>query len=494
MRTVVLSVAILAILAAPVLAQRGGGRGGDDGGRGRGGPGGGFGGGPPGGGFGGGTPGGGFGRGGGDRGGGGGFDIAGMISRYDSNKNGMIDPSENTGMAAMMLSRMAQRDPSIDTSKPIPISKLTDAINRARSGGTGGGPPSSGGGGSSSSSSNEPELLVPDFSLGSEPMVPEGFGATNSALFSVKVEERDIKEGEERIRRYDTNKDGKLSKEELRSGRWSDDPMQYDRNKDGFLTATELASRYANRRVAESERREEWSRGREGGGSGWGRGGGESGGWGRSGGSDGWSKSGDNKKREVGRFGDAKSYRLNDSEGGDDLPAALARMDKNGDGTVRMNEFSQKWNQDVLAAFQKFDMNKDGVITAQESNAALETGVRLDDDIFSGSSSSYASKSRDNGDSGKDDRRGDRGSRDSSSSSSESRVKKPSSIGKSDPKNAEYVEWAKKQISKYDKDGNGELTKSEWERMIIKPVGADADGNGVITVEEYAQFRAAKSR
>jgi hypothetical protein len=54
------------------------------------------------------------------------------------------------------------------------------------------------------------------------------------------------------------------------------------------------------------------------------------------------------------------------------------------------------------------------------------------------------------------------------------------------------LEYAKRQIGKYDLNGDGMLTKSEWEKMIIKPTGADANGDGVITAEEYAAFRAKK--
>ena len=475
-RTLSVSLSLILVLlwSASSMAQRGGGdRGGRGGGGERGGPGGGFGGGPPGGGFG--------GRGGGDRGGfggsRGGFDPSAMISRLDRNGNGTIDPEENTGFAAAMISRLAQRDPSIDTSKPIPISKLSASVSAAaasRGGGERGGPPSS------TPASSEPELLVPDFSPDVEPALPEGFGAINDALFSVKVEDRDIKEGEERIRRYDRNKDGKLSAEELRAGRWSDDPMQYDRNKDGMLTATELASRYANRRVAEEERRQQWS---SRGGSSWGRGNSTGGSpWSRSGGNDGWSKSGDkDKKKKEERFGDAKSYRFSEAGGSSraELPAFLARMDKNGDNQVVMAEFSQKWNASTLKEFLKWDLNNDGVIIASESNAALNSGARVNDDVIS-------SASRSNSGSSSGSSRSSRGG-----ASSTPRTPKPSGVAKSNAADPEVLAWAEKMIKKYDKNGDGELTKDEQAKMFIKPPPeADANGDGVLNVQEYAQFRA----
>ena len=54
------------------------------------------------------------------------------------------------------------------------------------------------------------------------------------------------------------------------------------------------------------------------------------------------------------------------------------------------------------------------------------------------------------------------------------------------------MEWAQRQIAKYDLNRDSQLTANEWEKMIIKPTGADGNGDGVITVEEYAAFRAKK--
>ncbi len=379
-----------------------------------------------------------------------------MIRRFDTNGNNMIDPSEAQGPAQFFLQRMASRNPNIDLSKPIPIDKLGAEINAMRGGGPSGGDSDPRSRGGSSSSAPELELLVPDFSSDVEMTPPEGFGAA-SAIYAVRVEDRDKKEAEERMRRYDRDRNGQLSREELGSGRWSDDPMQYDRNRDGQLSASELAVRYANRRLAEQERRSaSGSTGERDRGS-WGRGGDS--GWGRGG--DDWrrSDSRDKKESEVSRFGEAKSYRL--SSGSDDkisgLPDFFARSDANGDGQVMMNEFSSSWNQETLAEFQKWDLNRDGIILPSECATALDRGSRV------GNSSSG-----------------------STSTATRSTASSKPAIG------GTQMEWAKRQIQKYDQNRDGQLTAKEWENMLIKPVGADANGDGVLTVEEYAAFRARK--
>ncbi|MEZ6137614.1 MAG: EF-hand domain-containing protein [Pirellulaceae bacterium] len=483
MRSLITALTLIVLMFSTAFAQRGGGdesggrasRGGFGGGGfggggfpgGAGGTRGGFpGGGFPGGGFpGGGFPGGGFPgggdrgsrgggfpgapTGGGDRGGrggspGGGFNPADMVRRFDSNGNNMIDPSEAQGPAQFFLQRMAQNNPKIDLTKPVPIDLLTGEIEKMRGGG----------GDSGSPASDEPQLLVPDFSLSVVPQPVAGFAAEGS-LYSVKIEERDIKEAEERLRRYDSNKDGVLSGDELRAGRWGDDPMQFDRNRDGKLSASELAVRYANRRVTEEEQRATASQQRS------------RGGWGGAPATGGWTRgdSTDDKQEEQSRFGDAKSYRmasadqkLNSIKG---LPDFFARSDADGDGQVMMSEFSTAWSTEKLEEYFKWDLNSDGVITARECLAALEGGAR----VSSSGDSAPASNSASTASGG------------SSSSGGGGSV--------------EY-EWAQRQISKYDKNGDKQLTASEWDAMIIKPDGADSNGDGVITVDEYAAFRAKK--
>ena len=424
-------------------------------------PGGGF----PGGGFpGGGFPGGGF-PGGGDRGSrgsiGGGFNPADMLSRFDRNNNKMIDPEEAEGPARFFLERLAASNPKIDLKRPVPLDLLTSEMDKLR-----------GGSGSTSASGQpaKPELLVPDFSLDAEPGVVEGFGTTSS-MFNVKVEERDLKEAEERIRRYDRNNDGILSKEEIAGNRWSDDPMQFDRNGDGKISKSEMAVRYAKRRADEqaAQSNPQNNNDRSRGGFMWGGGAPmqAQGGWSRP---EAANARKDNKGEEKSRFGDAKSYRMKTvkekTDGTKGLPDWFARSDADGDGQVMLSEYSSSLTPEAIAEFQKFDLNDDFIITANECLAAVKNNASSNSSSSSSSSSTA-----------------------STTSSASSPAAAASGGGTAD---SVQLDWAKKQITKYDKNKDEKLTVDEWSSMLVSPEGADANKDGIITAEEYANFRSQK--
>ena len=51
-----------------------------------------------------------------------------------------------------------------------------------------------------------------------------------------------------------------------------------------------------------------------------------------------------------------------------------------------------------------------------------------------------------------------------------------------------YVKFARRIIQRTDQNGDEVLTPAEWKRMLISPAKADANQDGVITVNEYAVF------
>lgn len=439
------------------------------GGPGMGGPGfggGGFGG-PPGGGFG----GGGF--------GGGSFSPIDMLKRFDRNGNNMLDPDEMEGPARFFVDRMAQNNPRIDVNRPIPLDRLAGEMDRMRQERMGGAMPGTPGA-PATTAPKEPEPLVPGFDKVEEKPVVQGFGVPDENS-SVKVEDRDLREADDRLRRYDTNKDGVLSKEEMANSRWSDDPMQYDRNRDGKLTKNELAVRYAKRRLAEqggqpgqpgAPNTSNNSSRFAGMSSSWGSRGGDNGSsWGNRGGDNGGGWGNRDAKVEDGKAGDKKeqpaSYRSGStrdkSNATKGLPDWFARSDANNDGQVMMSEYSPNWSPDKVAEFAKFDLNNDGIVTSRECLTSLKNSGKSTTGIVSTVTSTT-----------------------STPSSGASIVSK---IGETSTEEANKA-WAQRQFDKYDKNKDAKLTVDEWSSMIIKPKdGTDANGDGMITVEEFAKSR-----
>ncbi len=414
---------------------------------------------------------------------GGSFSPIDMLKRMDRNGNNVLDTDEMEGPARFFLERMAQNNPRIDLKRPIPLDRLAgemDRMRQERGGMPGGTMPGAPG---QPTQPTEPEPLVPGFDKVEEPQPVQGFGVADENS-SIKVEERDLREAADRITRYDTNKDGILSKEEIQNGRWSDDPMQYDRNRDGRLSKAELAVRYAKRRLGEqggntsptnnNDPRSRFatmgSSGSPWGNSQWGnRGGDNGGGWGSR---DANAPQGKDEKKD-----EPKSYRSTSARDKANavkgLPDWFARSDADADGQVLMSEYSNSWTDEKVAEFAKFDMNSDGIITSRECLAALKNG---------GSSSSSSSTSS----TGTLPRISSTTSTPTASSSAPSTsIVAPAGQNASDANR----DWAKRQIERYDRNKDGQLTVDEWSLMIIKPEGADANKDGIITLEEYTQFR-----
>lgn len=415
----------------------GGGRGGGGDAGGRGGFGGGRGGGDAGGGFGGGRGGGdaGGGRGGAPGGGGStrGGDPSAFLARLDTNGNGVIDVSEQQGPAQFIISRMSQSDPSIKAGQPISIKKISESFTKAREARASGTTNPR-----AADDAMEIELLVPGFGVEEMPEPLMGFGAA-AEMLSIAVSAEDEREAAERMRRYDSNRDGYLTAKETE--RFAGNPMDFDRNKDGKLSQQELAVRYARRRVAEEEAK---------------------------------STSRDTRRRNDREptpedapdyFDGRKSYRVSSAEREvEGAPGWFTDKDTSGDGQVEMAEYTDEWTDGLIQEFFRWDTNSDGAITAAEVRYGVENGASSS--VASSSSSRSSSKST------------------SSSKSGESRSS-AGPTGKPDPK---LVAYAERIISRNDTNKDNVLTASEWEKMLMKPTKADYDRDGRITVEEYAHY------
>lgn len=402
----------------------------------------------------------------------GGFDPSMFLGRMDRNGNGMIDADEMEGPARFMLERMARSNPKIDLSKPIPLSTITESFQQMRGGSSSGSP-------SSDEVATGPAVLVPGFGVKIErPPVP-GFGMNANAV-SIRVDEQDLREADERIQRYDRNRDSVLDEAELQDGRWSDSPMQYDKNGDGKLTRDELAVRYAKRRMESSgassssgdsrdSRDSRSDRDRQGNGD----------------------RNREEKKEAPNPFEKISSYRLTDRDGKLKRPAGLpewfARYDVNGDNQVSMDEFVRKPSAEAIEDYARFDSNLDGFITARECLAAHKNGHIPGSGSGSGSSSGSSSSSSSSSS----------GATASSASNSTGGATpaggasagggSPSSSG-IDPRMRSYVEG---RVKRYDKNGDGKFDIDEYKAYNASGdfTKADANKDGFADVDELTLER-----
>lgn len=454
-----------------------------------------------------------------------------FLRRADDNGNGMLDPNELEGRTGGFIRRMAENNPRIDLSRPIPLDRLASEFERSReermrSGGGGpsfgggppfggsgpsfgGGPPFGGGGppfgggfspfgggfspfgggppggdwrgrdsGRGSSGGNESssyssrvtkvEPLVPGFGVPTVSTPPPGFGAEGQ-LFTMNITEEDRREAERSFRYYDRNQDGKIDAEEMGRSRYGSDLPMYDRNRDGVITMNEMEYRYARRRMENTQdnrsrsgppggdrREDDHRRDRS-----------------RDAGSDEQQATGaDDKTAER------KSYRRRPPierlpEG---IPDWFPRDDADGDGQIAMNEFSASWTEGVLAEYNQFDLNRDGLITPSECMAAKNNGAVRGGGAGPASSGTPAPAVS-----------AAPGSGTAPAVPTASAAAPAASSGaapaKIDPR---YYEYFKKVVIKYDANNDGELTPNEWSSMSKNPEAADTDRNGRITIEEYA--------
>ena len=395
----------------------------------------------------------------------GGFDPSMFLGRMDRNGNGMLDLDEMEGPARFMIERMARGNPSIDMSKPIPLSKITEAFQAMRNGGS-----SSFSSSSSDESMSEPTTLVPGFGIKKEKVPVPGFGSNTNAV-NIRVEDQDIRDADDRMGRYDTNRDGVLDATEVTNSRMTD-AMEYDRNGDGKVTRDELAVRYAKRRQSYSQssqssqdnsrRDSRDNRSRD-------------------------SKDKDKEKKEIPNpFEKIFSYRLTEKDGKLKRPAGLpewfVRRDINVDNQVSMDEYSSKWNSEVIDEFAKADANLDGFVTAKECLTAVKKGFIPGS---GGGSSSAASSSVST-----DTRSSTAGTSTNASSTTAAAPKAPVAGGV-DPK---MVAWMEGRMKKYDKNSDNKLDVGEFKAYDANgDFGAiDQNKDGLADVTELVLARQKK--
>jgi hypothetical protein len=403
-------------------------------------------------------------------GGGGGFDPSAILERMDANGNGMIDPEEAQGPARFFLERMARNNPDLDLSRPIPIRQLTAEFERMRSGG---GAPGGGWGGSREEEEpgvpGGPKTLVPTFGRPNQAAQLPGFGP-QAAMFTTPVEPEDLKSAEEIIQRLDRNRDGLLNQDEVRRGRWRDDPMLFDRNGDGNLSLQELAIRAARIRVTRSDDRSgNDRRGRRD--EPRGTAGKESASSLLSTAAEIWQ----NRASFVPTAPRSGSRAARPATDG--LPRGFLTLDSNGDNQVSMAEFSSQWDEQVLEQFQRFDLNRDGVITVEECLEAIRRG-----EVWGGSGGGGSGSARSSSRADEANPSTAAGGSSGGGNATDANLTLPEGYTDVDES---WIAYTQNKFKRADKNQDGALTPDEWRASQGPFSEVDTDGDGRVSFQEF---------
>lgn len=165
------------------------------------------------------------------------------IRRLDANKNGYIEPSELTDRTRAFLDRFA-RDAGIDLDRTHSVTRLEAAARRyfdSRNR-------------TSSTANNPPQVTstIKGFEPDEGRFIAPEFG---SPQVRYPYTQAHLNSAQSLLSRYDRNRDGVLTFDEIDSSRWSGpSPQDCDLDRDGKLTLVELAQRYSRREALEKQK------------------------------------------------------------------------------------------------------------------------------------------------------------------------------------------------------------------------------------------------
>jgi Ca2+-binding EF-hand superfamily protein len=290
------------------------------------------------------------------------------LLNIDANHNGQIDPEEAQGPNGAMLDRML-RGSGVEPKYPMPLSKVQEAMNNRFNNGMQGNqtPASDKSADESKPADTTVAPLVPGFGVSLVKQSPVlGFGlpgadksnnakkagtssdastaSASSTAPAATLDERFRKYAKALLDENDTNKNGKLEKDE-----WTQMKRKYwaaDKNHDDIITLDELTEFIA----ADSGSGPKQS----------------------SGGATAASpnaSTGSNTVAMQTKSGKPNAYRLRTPaerlpEG---LPDWFARKDADGDGQVSLFEYTNgECTEAKVQEFMRYDLNGDGIITPQE--------------------------------------------------------------------------------------------------------------------------------
>ncbi len=333
------------------------------------------------------------------------------LMEMDRDRNGELDPDEITPLARPYLERITS-DRRMSLNQPNRIDEILDAarIYFALRNGVAG----------KDVRPQGEDTVLPFGPREGEPLVPE-FGLAE-VKYPYMPADRNL--ASSIMRRYDSDGDGYINREEASRNRWTHrDPFLDDLDKDGRLSVLELTQRYARRRLLDGSAGEMFQKARrtgngirpgahrydEDGGrsaseqrrefnSWWSRGG--SGNWltasvlsrfdsnrnGRLEASEALTLGFPTAQVDLDRDGELTREELHtylsslQEEAGDTstgLPGWFFELDVNRDNQVAMAEFATEWTDAKLTEFRTLDANDDGLLTATEAlqSKALSGGT-----------------------------------------------------------------------------------------------------------------------
>ncbi len=358
------------------------------------------------------------------------FDPAEMLRRFDNDRNGTLEGEELEGRRGDFLRRILEGT-GLENQSRISVEQATKEVERVRE-------------------EREKGIEAASMSFGTTSDVEPAasFDApppTTGKALEERFEQRTIEYVDRMMERYDTNKNHYIDGSEWANMRWRGDPREADTNKDGRLSREELCvsleKSFGSRERDDDQARSE-SRGDESGdrrSRGWSRGDGRSRGESSDDASsdrfrqhaeqlmrqhdtngnnvlekeeqsglrnaEAYDQNGDGKitieeitsriasyaQGRSSRDGGRRSGRGGSGRGQEErketqptyrflspverlprgLPDWFIRNDRDGDGQIMMHEFSTTWSAAKVAEFNDYDLNGDGIITPQECLEAL---------------------------------------------------------------------------------------------------------------------------
>jgi len=164
------------------------------------------------------------------------------VRRLDANNNGYIEPSELSDRSRAFFDRFA-RDAGIDLNRTNSVARLEEAARRyfeRRNRDA-----------SSVTATPQPTSTIQGFEPEAGRFVVPEFG---SPQVRYPYTQDHLNSAQELLSRYDRNRDGVLTFDEIDSSRWrGPSPQDCDLDRDGKLTLAELAQRYSRREAVEKQ-------------------------------------------------------------------------------------------------------------------------------------------------------------------------------------------------------------------------------------------------